>query len=249
MRKRSGGAHAVRAARTGAAAGWLALLCGAAHAYCGPAPCSARHDWQLVPMTMPHGLRMDAPWRGGPDEPWATDAYVQGRYGAGAGRTRYYGARIGLKQPAAWSGLPTGLALPAEPPATAVVLGAYTAGRLGAADTAWFVHARYQSPLDSAPGYGTGRRYTLAMGLRAADESEATLVLRLDALHGARETGAPGAAEPLSGQRVYLGPGLSYALGRGAQVHGLVQTALYQEAYATPPVPRYAGVIGLTLRY
>ena len=167
----------------------------------------------------------------------------------------FFGANLGLKRPAGDTGMRDAARARAErtlqPGAgrTDAIAGGYYAARLGSHPGSWFVQALYQAPLDASEDYRPGRRVTVDVGYRYEYGARTGLVLQANVLYRGRDSGAQAEPADTGGQAVYLSPGLSYSLARSVQMYGLVQKPVYQYVNGVQLTPRYAGVVGLTLRY
>ena len=172
-----------------------------------------------------------------------------------AARLSYYGLNLGLKLPTGDRDVDNAAGDRAErtlQPGTGttdIILGAYYSGVLPFADSSWFAQALWQSPLGSREDYKPGRRFTIDVGYRYELSPSVGLMVQLNALHRARDSGQQAEPEDSGGQFVFASPGVSVALTKAVQLYGFVQLPIYQYVNGVQLTADWSAVLGVSARF
>lgn len=202
------------------------------------------------------GARLPEQW----DFERAGDVRVLGRYqlrseDANAQKLNYYGVNFGLKLPTGDKNVVNAAGSRAErtlQPGTGttdLLLGGYYSRLLGASDASWFVQGLWQTALDSSESYRPGQRVSLDAGYRYEATDKLGLMLQLNALYRARDSGSQAEPDDTGGKFLYVSPGLSYAITKATQVYGFVQKPIYQYVNGVQLVADWSVVVGVTARF
>jgi hypothetical protein len=111
---------------------------------------------------------------------------------------------------------------------TDLIAGLYYAKSLPMKDVSWFAQGMLQQPLNYYQEYRPGRRFTLDTGVRYQAAEKVSLMVQLNALLRARDSGAQAEPDDSGGRSLFLSPGASYAISPSTQVYAFVQLPLYQ---------------------
>jgi len=187
------------------------------------------------------------------------DARVLGRRqwhaeSAGAQRLDFYGINFGLKLPTGKTDVTNSEGELAErtlQPGTGttdLLLGGYFSRVLGSGST-WFADLLVQAPLDSHDNFKPGTRTSLDLGYRKSLGDKLGLMLQLNFLHKARDSGSDAEPEDSGGKFLFLSPGASYMLTQRLQAYGFVQLPLYQYVNGVQLTADWAVAAGLSLRF
>ena len=188
------------------------------------------------------------------------DARLQARYEISASRDdparpRSAGVTFGLKLPTGKHDVANGEGAQAErslQPGTGttdLVAAAYWHGSAPLDGFSWFAQAQGAVPLNSRDGYKPGKQLQLDGGVRYAATRDLGLMAQLNYHAKGRDSGANAEPED-SGQRaVYLSPGLSWNLGRNAQLYAFVQVPLYQAVNGVQLTADWSAAAGVSWRF
>src|SRR6266404_1759432 len=187
------------------------------------------------------------------------DARVLGRRqwhaeNAGAQRLDFFGTTFGLKLPTGRTDVANAdgdLAERTLQPGTGttdLLLGGYFRRVLGSG-TSWFADALWQHPLNSHEEFQPGDRISLDAGVRREMSERLGLMLQLNFLHRARDSGDQAEPDDSGGKFLFLSPGISYALGKNLQLYSFVQLPLYQYVNGVQLTADWSFVAGLSLRF
>jgi hypothetical protein len=187
------------------------------------------------------------------------DARVLGRRqwhaeSAEAQRLDFFGATFGLK-------LPTGrtdvrnddgeLAERTLQPGsgtTDALLGGYFRRVLGSG-TSWFADLLWQRPLNSHEEFRPGDRLSVDIGVRREMSERLGLMLQLNYLHRARDSGDQAEPDDSGGKFLFVSPSVSYALGKNLQLYSFVQLPLYQYVNGVQLTADWSFVAGASVRF
>ena len=171
-----------------------------------------------------------------------------------AQRLDFFGATFGLK-------LPTGRTdvrnadgdvaertLPPGSGTTDVLFGGYFR-RVFGSGSSWFGDVLVQQPLNSHDEFKPGRRVSVDLGYRRDLGERLGLMLQLNFLHRARDSGNQAEPDDSGGKFVFLSPGVSYALGKNLQVYSFLQLPLYQYVNGVQLTADWAFVGGVSVRF
>ena len=187
------------------------------------------------------------------------DARVLGRRqwhaeSAGAERLDYFGLNFGLKLPTGKTDVQNSDGERAErtlQPGTGttdLLIGGYYSRVLGSGSS-WFADLLVQTPLNSHDDFKPGTRTSVDLGYRKNLGDKLGLMLQLNFLHKARDSGSDAEPEDSGGKFLFLGPGLSYMLTQSLQAYGFVQLPLYQNVNGVQLTADWAVTAGLSLRF
>jgi hypothetical protein len=184
----------------------------------------------------------------------AGDARVLGRYHLAESGEAGIGALFGVK-------LPTGdfkvdneegeLAERSLQPGTGttdVLLGAYYRAS-GSGHSAWFAQVLWQSAVGEREDFRPGDRAGVDLGYRHPLNDRMAALLQLNLLYRDRDSGAQAEPEDSGGRFAFIGPGLSYTLGRDAQLYGFVQVPVYQYVNGVQLTADWSLVAGFATRF
>jgi hypothetical protein len=184
----------------------------------------------------------------------AGDARALGRYHLGVSGEAGIGLLFGVK-------LPTGdfkvqndegdLAERSLQPGTGTtdaMLGAYYRAP-GAGHSAWFAQVLWQAALNEREDYRPGDRASMDLGYRYLLGDRMAALLQINLLYRDRDSGAQAEPEDSGGSFAYVGPGLSYTLGRDTQLYGFVQLPVYQYVNGVQLTADWSLVAGIATRF
>jgi hypothetical protein len=230
-------------------------------------------DWNLAPawglsLTIPyvdrehvhihnhHGAQLFETWKFRE----LGDVRVQGRYEFFSSRDdvaaqRSAGVTFGVKLPTGRHDVANAEGALAERTlqpgsgTTDLLVGVYLHGSAPLADTSWFVRAQGVMPMNSRDHYKPGKQLSLDGGLRYGFAHDGGLMLQLNYLAKDRDSGSD--AEPDdSGQRqLFVSPGVSWNLGKNAQVYGFVQLPVYQSVNGVQLTAKWSALAGVSWRF
>ena len=187
------------------------------------------------------------------------DARVLGRRqwhaeNAPAERLDFFGATFGLKLPTGRTDVRNAEGELAERTlqpgsgTTDLLLGGYFRRVLGAGSS-WFADALWQQPHNSRDEFRPGARLSLDAGYRREMSDRLGLMLQLNFLHRARDSGDQAEPDNSGGKFLFLSPGLSYALGKNLQLYTFLQLPLYQYVNGVQLTADWAFVGGASVRF
>jgi hypothetical protein len=132
---------------------------------------------------------------------------------------------------------------------TDLLLGVYWHGAAPLADVSWFARAQGTFAANSRDGFKPGRQLSADLGARYAVARDVGLMLQLNYVDKGRDSGAE--AEPDdSGQRqLFVSPGVSWNLGRSAQLYAFVQVPLYQRVNGVQLTADWSALAGVSWRF
>ena len=116
-------------------------------------------------------------------------------------------------------------------------------------DLSWFAQAQGVVPMNSKHGFKPGSQLRVDAGIRQGVLHDGALMLQLNYVAKGRDSGENAEPED-SGQRVlFASPGVSWNLGRNAQVYAFAQLPLYQYVNGVQLTARYSFVAGVSSRF
>ncbi|HUP29305.1 MAG TPA: hypothetical protein VM122_03955, partial [Usitatibacter sp.] len=131
---------------------------------------------------------------------------------------------------------------------TDLLLGAYWHG--AALDGwSWFTRAQAVIPTTTRDGFQPGRQLQVDGGARYALGAAAGLMLQVNAHVRGRDGGANAEPED-SGQRaIFVSPGISWNLGRDAQLYAFLQVPIYQAVNGVQLTAAWSALAGVSFRF
>ena len=161
------------------------------------------------------------------------DARLSGRMQLRQADQYEVGVRLGLKLPTGQTDLSNAEGTVAEralQPGTGttdLLAGLYADGRV-TGKLRWFSQLGLQHALDSHQDFKPGDSVSLDLGMGYSQNHALSLVLQLNGLIRAHDTGAEAEPDMSGGRYVSLAPGFSYAVATRTQLYGYVQLPVYQ---------------------
>jgi hypothetical protein len=131
---------------------------------------------------------------------------------------------------------------------TDLLVGGYFSRVLGSGST-WFADLLVQTPLNEHDNFKPGTRTSLDLGYRKGVGDKLGLMLQLNFLHKARDSGSDAEPEDSGGKFLFLSPGVSYLLTQSLQAYGFVQLPLYQYVNGVQLTADWAVTAGLSWRF
>lgn len=132
---------------------------------------------------------------------------------------------------------------------TDALLGAYYREALGSIDASWFAQVNLQFPLDSYRAFRPGRQVLVDVGGRWDATDKVGLMLQLNALWKARDSGAQAEPDDSGSRTVSLSPGFTYALTPTFQVYAFVQVPVYQHVNGVQLVADRSYAVGVSAQF
>jgi hypothetical protein len=129
------------------------------------------------------------------------------------------------------------------------LLGAYYAQVLPLRDLSWFAQGLLQVPLNARESFKPGRRLALDAGLQYDVSELVSLILQVNALYKARDSGINAEPADSGGRSIHLSPGVSIAASKDVRIYGFLQAPLFQYVNGVQLVARRAGVFGVSARF
>jgi hypothetical protein len=172
-----------------------------------------------------------------------------------ATRVGFAGVTGGLKLPTGRTTVANGEGAVAErtlQPGTGTtdaLLGAYYREALGSIDASWFAQVNLQFPLDSYHAFRPGRQVLIDVGGRWDATDKLGLMLQLNALWKARDSGAQAEPDDSGSRTVSLSPGFTYALTPTLQVYAFVQIPVYQHVNGVQLVADRSYAVGVSAQF
>jgi hypothetical protein len=132
---------------------------------------------------------------------------------------------------------------------TDALLGAYFSSNLPLRNLSWFVQGLFQAALNEREDFKPGNKFGLDLGTRYEAGERVGLMLQLNYLQKARDSGAEAEPNDSGGTFWFISPGASWNLTKAFQVYGFVQVPLYQKVNGVQLTADYAVVVGLSTRF
>lgn len=178
----------------------------------------------------------------GPEDPQAT-------------RLRFIGVTGGLKLPTGKTTVTNGEGEPAErtlQPGTGTtdaLIGGYYREAIGNLDASWFVQANFQVPMNSYHEFRPGWQSLVDVGGRWDATDKLGLMLQLNAIYKARDSGAEAEPEDSGSTTFSLSPGLTYAVTPTVQVYAFVQLPIYQRVNGVQLIADRSYAVGVSAQF
>ena len=167
----------------------------------------------------------------------------------------FFGLDFGLKLPTGKFDVKNSQGVPAERTlqpgsgTTDLVFGGYLQGSVPVKDMSWFAQALFQDALNVRDEFRPGDRFALDLGLRYDLTPSLGLMLQVNTLLKAKDSGKEAEPDDSGGTFVFVSPGISYSLTRDVQVYGFVQLPLYQYVNGVQLVANRAFALGVGGRF
>jgi hypothetical protein len=132
---------------------------------------------------------------------------------------------------------------------TDLLLGAYWHADAPLTGLSWFTRAQASVPMNSRDGYKPGKQLTLDAGMRYAATRDVGLMLQLNYQVKDRDRGVNAEPED-SGQRMlFVSPGISWNVSKGAQLYAFLQVPLYQAVNGVQLTAGWSALAGVSWRF
>jgi len=132
---------------------------------------------------------------------------------------------------------------------TDVLLGVYWHGMAPMKDVSWFTRVQGVIAANTRDGYKPGRQVAADAGARYAVGRDVGLMLQLNYVVKGRDSG-PEAEPEDSGQRqLFVSPGISWNLGRNAQLYAFAQFPIYQHVNGVQLTADWSALAGVSWRF
>ena len=132
---------------------------------------------------------------------------------------------------------------------TDLIVGAYFRQALGMLDSSWFAQVAAQFPLNSSQGYKPGQQVLVDVGGRWEATDRLGLMLQLNAIWKARDSGAEAEPEDSGGRWAFVSPGIAFAITKGVSVYAFVQLPIYQYVNGVQLVASRAYAAGVSAQF
>jgi hypothetical protein len=134
---------------------------------------------------------------------------------------------------------------------TDVIVGGYgnTLFQLAETPARFFYQAQIHAPVNQSKGFRPGAQYIVDVGLAYPASGTWSALLQLNTLVKDRDRGSAAEPEDSGGSFVWLSPGMSYALGRSAQLYGFVQLPVYQRVNGVQLTADRTASAGISVRF
>ena len=119
----------------------------------------------------------------------------------------------------------------------------------GSGHGAWFVQGLWQAALGEREDYHPGDRVGVDLGYRHQLSDRFAALLQLNLLYRERDSGAQAEPEDSGGYFAFIGPGLSFNIGRSTQLYSFVQVPVYQYVNGVQLTADWSVVAGLATRF
>ena len=113
----------------------------------------------------------------------------------------------------------------------------------------WFAQVLWQAALKEREDYRPGDRASLDLGYSHSLNERFAALVQLNLVYRDRDSGAQAEPEDSGGHFAHVAPGLSYNLGRNAQLYGFVQLPVYQYVNGVQLTASWSLVAGLATRF
>lgn len=132
---------------------------------------------------------------------------------------------------------------------TDALLGVFFHGAAPLEGWSWFSRAQAALPMNTRDDFRPGRQLQLDTGLRYAWGQDAGLMLQANYIAKGRDRGAQAEPEDSGQRQLFVSPGLSYNVGRDAQVYAFVQVPVYQAVNGVQVTADWSALAGVSLRF
>ena len=113
----------------------------------------------------------------------------------------------------------------------------------------YFTRAQALVPLNSRDGFKPGVQFQADAGARYAVSSRVALMIQANAVVKGRDKGENAESEDSGQTGLYVSPGVSWNVGRDAQVYAFLQLPLYQRVNGVQLVADWSAAAGVSWRF
>ena len=132
---------------------------------------------------------------------------------------------------------------------TDLLLGAYWHGAAPLRDVSWFTRIQGVLPANSREDFKPGRQLLLDAGARYAVGRDVGLMLQLNYIAKGRDSGSEAEPEDSGQRQLFISPGISWSLGRTAQLYAFAQFPLYQHVNGVQLTADWSALAGVSWRF
>jgi hypothetical protein len=132
---------------------------------------------------------------------------------------------------------------------TDVLLGVYWHGMAPLADVSWFARVQGVLPANTRDGFKPGRQVSADAGARYAVGRDVGLMLQLNYVAKGRDSGAEAEPEDSGQRQLFVSPGISWNLGRSAQLYAFAQFPIYQHVNGVQLTADWSALAGVSWRF
>jgi hypothetical protein len=172
-----------------------------------------------------------------------------------ARRAGFAGVTAGLKLPTGRTNVANGEGEAAErslQPGTGTtdaIVGAYYREALADLNASWFVQATVQRPFGAHRDFRPGWQALFDIGLRVDAIDRLGVLLQLNALHKARDSGAEAEPDDSGSRTVAFSPGVTYALTPRVSLYAFVQIPVYQRVNGVQLTADRSYAVGVSAQF
>ena len=127
------------------------------------------------------------------------------------------------------------------------LLGAYYNHHDG--NIGWFAQGLWQQTLSDRGDFKPGRKLSADVGLSYNATPDLSLMLQLNALHKAKDSGANAEPNDSGGSTISVSPGVSYRVMGNMQLYGFLQKPLYQRVNGAQLTADWSIALGLNTAF
>ena len=132
---------------------------------------------------------------------------------------------------------------------TDLLLGVYWHGMAPLADVSWFTRVQGVLPANTRDGYKPGRQVSVDAGARYALGRDVGLMLQLNYVAKGRDGGAEAEPEDSGQRQLFVSPGISWNLGRSAQLYAYAQFPIRQRVNGVQLTADWSALAGASWRF
>ena len=129
---------------------------------------------------------------------------------------------------------------------TDLIVGGYYHQKLTESAVSWFAQGQYQHALNTRDNYKPGAQLGLDVGVRKSLVGALGVLVQLNYVHKASDSGSEAEPDSSGGRFVYASPGLSYALPGNKQLYAFYQVPLHRHVTGVQLTADRALVVGLS---
>ena len=132
---------------------------------------------------------------------------------------------------------------------TDLLVGGYWHGAAPLRDVSWFARAQGVIPANSREDFRPGRQLLLDVGGRYAAGRDVGLMLQLNYIAKGRDSGAEAEPEDSGQRQLWVSPGVSWNVGRNAQLYAFAQFPLYQHVNGVQLTADWSALAGVSWKF